>query len=530
MAVTRFGPLRPQGQSKLVPADTALKFRARAVNLRPRQTADRISDLVKAPVGEIAIVFGTVLLAVFGLSYGRPINEVTNIVVPGLLILAQGFGIVSLVSRSFDNIWTPLVWNRVAFIFYFGVGSLVPGFVNDQTLSLIEGFYYFFPEDVAKYNLINALFALVFLVTSGFVVSGAQRMLDRSDAKLEPSAFDRRVLGLILIGFGLAVYFGLAFDSMLGVQGATSSVLISQLANCAHVGIFLLGSWALANRSPWIYFAQGVTLLLFVTGMITLAKYEAILPVIMLGLAYVYERRSLKTAAIVGASIYLVFSAISGPTSYARLEAGSSDAGGGGFGSATVGERVRILLSYGSRDASSDEEEYQTGWARLSYVNAGTFAINQYDNGLSGNSFEYLPLVWLPRMIYPSKPNLTDKAREFNVAVSGSDTSSSTPGIPSEGYWNYGWIGVIGVAIVMAAILALWSLYTILALQSGAWYLLLVILLGMRVGTRVDGMVVTDIVGPVGYAVLGHIGLTFINRLILRRKQQRQRLSATARA
>jgi hypothetical protein len=483
---------------------------------------------VSPPAGELALTLVAVLVALLGHNYGRPINETTNIVVPVILIMAQGFAIASLISRSFLSIWTPLIWTRIAFIFYFGVGSLVPGFVNDVTLQHIEGFYYFFAEDVAKYSLVNAIFALTMIATTRVIIAFYSSENSASQMKIDPSAFDRRVLGLFLIGLGTVVYFGLSFPALLGVEGATSTVLVSQLANSAHIGIFLLASWSIANRSQWIYFAIATTVLFFLAGLITLAKYEALLPVLMLALAYVYERRSFRTAITAGVAVYAVFLAISGPVGYARQEAGSAGSAGG-FGSASIVARAEIYLTYGSRDVTVTDEDFQQGWARLSYVNAGTFAINQFDAGISGNSFEYLPIVWLPRFIYPSKPPLTEKARDFNVAISGSDSSSSGPGMPSEGYWNYGWLGVVGLASLASFILTIWSIYTVSALQVGAWHLLLVILLGLRVGTRVDGWLVTDIVGPVGYAIIGHIGLTFINRLILRRKQHRQRSAATAR-
>jgi hypothetical protein len=487
------------------------------------------TDLVKPSRGEIAIILIAVLLAVLGFNYGQPLTETTNLLVPILLIIGQVYGIVSLISRSYENIWTPLLWNRVAFIFYFGVGSLVPGFVNNETLDLIEGFYSFFSDDVAKYNLVNALFAFVFLIASGFILSSAQNVTSKSRIKIDACAFDRRFLGLVLIAVGSFVYFGILLDAGLGVPDALSSLFLTQIAQGTYVGIFLLASWAIANRSPWLYFAQAFTVLLFVMGLVLLSKTEALLPVIMLGLAYIYERKSIRTTIVGAAAVYLVFVAITDPVSHARSEAGTP-ANGIGFGAQSVGERIQLYRSYRLGSGAGTDDEIQIGWARLSYVNGGTFAINQYDAGIPGSSFEYLPIVWLPRIIYPSKPNLTDKARDFNFAVAGSDSSQSTPGMPSEGYWNYGWLGVVGLAAVSSMIFAIWSFYTVVALQNGAWHLLLVILLGMRVGTRVDGMFVTDIFGPVGYAILGHFVLTFLNRLILRRRERLQRPHRLAKA
>jgi hypothetical protein len=487
---------------------------------RPALRLSRASaSHVAAPTGIEAFVIGLAFfLAVIGHYTDGDFQLMANVMVPALEIVGLGIGIVSALRRSFDAIWTPLVWCRVAFIFYFGVGSIVPGFVNDETLRLIESFYYFFSSDVAKYNLVNCTFLVTFLIVSSVVLRATNDGRSFRNAGIEKSAFDARTLGLILIGIGWAAYFPFTFPALMGIEGATSNLLLAQLSNGIHIGIFLVTTWSLANRSPLFYFALALTILHFTLGVILLAKFEAILPLVMFGLACVYHRKSLSSAVIAAVTIYALFAAISSPISYARIQAGYTSFG---FGASTIAERVEILLSYRGNDG--DEDEVQIGWARLSYVNGGTFAINDYDAGMPGTSFEYLPIVWLPRFVYPDKPNLTDKAVEFNRRVTGSETSASTPGIPSEGYWNFGWLGVIFVASVMAAVFSAWSVYTVMVLQSGAWHLFFIVLLGMRTGVRVDGLFVTDVIGPIGYALLGHVILQFLNRVIQRRMARNTR-------
>ena len=70
----------------------------------------------------------------------------------------------------------------------------------------------------------------------------------------------------------------------------------------------------------------------------------------------------------------------------------------------------------------------------------------------------------------------------------------------------------------MGLIMTVWSAYSIRVLRSEAWHLFFVVLLGMRVATRIDGLIVADVVGPIGFAVIGHIALQFINRLLIERK------------
>jgi hypothetical protein len=487
---------------------------------RPRVQSPAANKVAAPTAAEAFVIAAAFALAVVGYYADGDFQITANVIVPILQVFGLGVGIVNAVRRSFDAIWTPLVWCRVAFIFYFGIGSIVPGFVNDETLRLIEAFYSFFPSDVAKYNLVNCTFLVTFLMTSALALRSAGDGKRVRNVGIEKSAFDARTLGLILIGIGWLIYFPFTLPANLGVEDATGSLLFTQIANGIYIGIFLVTIWALKNQSPLFYFTLAITIMHFAFGVIVLAKYEAILPVIMFGLAFVYHRKSLSSAALTGIFVYIVFSLISSPISYARIQAGNTEFG---FGASSIPERVEILLSYRGGDENDDKAQVQSGWARLSYVNGGTFAINDYDAGMPGTSFEHLLIVWLPRVIYPSKPNLTDKAIEFNRRVTGSDTSASTPGIPSEGYWNFGWLGVIFVAAVMGAVFSAWSVYTVMVLQSGAWHLFFVVLLGMRTGTRVDGLFVTDVIGPIGYAILGHVILQFLNRVIVRRMERNTR-------
>jgi hypothetical protein len=168
------------------------------------------------------------------------------------------------------------------------------------------------------------------------------------------------------------------------------------------------------------------------------------------------------------------------------------------------------------KNGNADAPEYQMAWARLSYANAGTLAISFYDQGLSGNSLRDIFVVWIPRAIYPDKPIITDIGRDFTVMANGNYNSSTSPSIPAEGYWNAGWLGVTLFAALLSTILTLWSIYSTIIFDRDAWHLLLVVLLGMRVGTRIDGFLVPDVVGPLSAVLAIHVACTLANRFLPR--------------
>lgn len=485
----------------------------RAVGPKPLSAA---SALRPATLELILLAVAT-LLAMFGSAYGRDVVGITNYAVPILLILGLAWGCYTLALRNIGAIWAPLFWNRVVLIAYFGVGSIVPYLVNDETRELIESFYYFFPEDVGKYNLLNCVFIGVYQLTSIVLLGMAERRWKTTGSlpKIEPSSLDIRAIGLILIGVGLTIYYGLILPFALKIIDTPIPLLIGEMAQATLIGLFLLTVWSLQNRSPMIFAVLIVMGVQFFLGIIQLNKSESIFPVIMVAVGFIYHRPTLKRMLASFALILSLFLVIAPMVGSARNYA---------YGTVVdtrelaIGTRVEALAAYWvDEEVETLANPYQSGWMRLSYVNGATFAINAYDQGLPGNSLENSLIVFVPRIIYPDKPSITGGGLAFNVAVQGVDTSASTPGIPAEGYWNAGWFGVVGIAMFVSLVFTSWSVYTLAVLNSGAWHLFFIVLLGMRAGARLDGMFVPDVLGPISYAVVGHIALQFLNRLIAKR-------------
>jgi hypothetical protein len=186
-------------------------------------------------------------------------------------------------------------------------------------------------------------------------------------------------------------------------------------------------------------------------------------------------------------------------------------------GAASVENIPGLYLSYFTTGAENDQfAEVETGWMRLSFVNAGTFAINQYDNGTPGNSYRYWSIVWIPRILFHDKPIITDVAREMSYAANGNYDSSSSAGLAAEAYWNGGWVATIGIAVFLALVFGLWSIYSYEVIQRKAWHLFFIVLIGMRMAIRVDGAFVSDILGPIALVFLAHIALELLNRFLPR--------------
>ena len=488
-------------------APGSMRNPAQGDRLAPRQ--------ILTPSGiEIGITAVATIFAAFGHIYGGELVMFTNYIVPTILISGLLFGGLQLVLRDISSIWSPLFWNRVVLVAYFGVGSIVPLFVNNETQNLLEAFYQFFPEDVGKYNLVVCIFIFFYFGFTSIILRIIE-ITKVSDRSFEKSRISELYIGLILLIIGMIIYYFIIIPNAFSIYKVEVSNFVIEIGQGIYIGIFFLSLWSLKNKSNLIYFIYFIVFVQFSLGILELNKSTSMFPLIMLALGHIYYRPDVRRITLWFMALISVFMIIAPPVSHGRAY---GDFIATNDGPISFDVRANALLSYFDPEAELEQSELQVGWVRLSYVNAATFAISQYDSGNPGDSLRNVFIVWIPRFIYPDKPAITDIAKDFNLAATGTDTSQSTPGIIGESYWVMGWFGVFLFSAIMAAISTLWSVYTISVLRSGAWHLFFVVLLGMRAGSRMDGMFVSDVMGPLGYALLGHFVLQFLNRLLAERR------------
>ncbi|WP_422056521.1 hypothetical protein [Sphingomonas sp.] len=479
--------------------------------------ADPVDDPMAGLMPSVAEFSGTFALLIFyGVisNYGGAGVTVANYCGPAILSLVVGWAVVQMLRRNRHTLWTPLLWYRIGVVSYLGLGSLITLFLNDETRAMIATFFDFFPRDVLKFNMVVATFhAGVLVFTAGIV--GPLRTRAATGNMLgfiTPSNVSTQMIGFVFLAIGTGVNYLIIYPAVLGVMNFTPPQIIFQVGQCAYVGYFLVSYWALKEgRTRWIWLVAALTVVDSIAGLLQLSKYMVMFPALMLPIAYIYHRPSLRRIAIAVAFLLPTYFVIGDIVTDTRNEVSRGDGG-----PAVLSETVEALSARaGGEDRSrAGQPDYQISWSRLSYVNAGAFAISQYDQGLPGDSLRDLSIVWVPRLIYPDKPIITDLAREFTFLANGNYNSSTSPSIPAEAYWDFGWLGVGLFAALTAPVLALWSIYNVLALSREAWHLLVVVAMGLRVGSRIDGMLVIDIIGPISAAVVFHLILYFANRLL----------------
>jgi hypothetical protein len=138
-----------------------------------------------------------------------------------------------------------------------------------------------------------------------------------------------------------------------------------------------------------------------------------------------------------------------------------------------------------------------------------------YDTGVPSPSLDLLLATFIPRFLWPDKPIITQIGVDFNFAATGSQTSSSAPGLFADAYWNFGWSGVALLMVPLGAIFGYISVFALNVLTLRRWIYFPLVFMGMKMGLRTDGFIVADIVGTVVLMIAGYAILTLLEHLLL---------------
>ena len=169
---------------------------------------------------------------------------------------------------------------------------------------------------------------------------------------------------------------------------------------------------------------------------------------------------------------------------------------GGGQQIATLEQRWMILMAYmnGERLPGYDAETQDAAYSRQLCQHGGDGS-HWYDEGRHADSLSHVFAVFIPRFVWPDKPDLTETGRVLYALATGQVGTSISPGLFAEAYANFGWWGLPSLMLPLGMVLALLNRVAVRLVLQSRWLYLPVVLMGVQVGTRVDGHFVIDVVG-----------------------------------
>lgn len=471
------------------------------------------SDLFSVKIWELAAL--AALLALYLITMvviGDQGTFLVNLGGPAVLGVILLLGAIPAAMRDINMIWTPLFWFRIAAAVYFSFGNVITYFLNPASQRMIESFFSGYADLITKLNAVTTLGVLLTLSTV-FVV---QRLQDGASTSSAPpkqgvvritSPKNLFVVGTVFLVIGGLVKILYVVPAALGLKTSTLLGSIGTLALLADAGVYLIAVWAWNFRPRMVWAPISLTVVEVMLGLLEFNKTEVIASIMVLALAWLSKGVTVRRMAVTAGVIAMTFSLIAPFVTAGRTEMSRRYQSITGAG---LAERIEIASEY-FKPSTRVADNSQIGLMRFSYVNGSALALSLYDNGRPGETLATLPAIFVPRALWPDKPDMTAIGREFNYIADGNYDSASSPGWFAEAYWDLGWLGLPVVMIPLGIILQVWSTLSLGILRSERWVYFPFCLLGMKMGTGIDGFVVPGVMGTVVLAVIAY----FVMRLAL---------------
>lgn len=370
-----------------------------------------------------------------------------------------------------------------ALYFLFGALLLAAGPVDQAEYSL--AFYPIGVRAALRVDTMNAIGFGVALVVSGITRGGFLGREARRAASIVNQVKPTTAIALMLTVGAAALLAVIPVD--LESRGGVVSGILRSTAQLPVVSVLIAS--AVQGRCEIVLrlAAIGLALIQCAIGLVLFNKSAVMLPLAALtaGLAWRFGSSRVLPLGMIG--LTAVFMMIGGPTAYARNVFVFN---GGGILEARWTTFLEGLSAWDDNSAT-----HYSAWARLCHVPVQAAALDFYDNGDGGDDLTLVPWLPIPRMFAASKPVITRSAVDFNVKLTGSDTSSTGMGVFVSGYYNGGWVGLLLAGALCGLLLSLTSAVATNIVEQRGFLMLPLALLGLYTAFRVDGDIVADYLG-----------------------------------
>jgi hypothetical protein len=409
-------------------------------------------------------------------------------------------------SRGFAVVLTD---HRVVFLasfsLYFLFGAALLAIGPDREVEIALSFYPIGPADAMRADAVNALgFGLALMVASlskGRSLGTLASEVAQQVSRVPPTW----IIGSFLVIGASATLYRLPFD--LGLRPGFPSGLVRTLGQLSLVAIFM----AVASRGPsersLRMFGVLLAIVLAIGGTLQFMKSEALMPIVALTAGMAMRFGSRRILPIGLAVLILAYVSLGNLVDYGRISVGIS------ANASTLSDRWSYLKDAWRNVAEISGSSGYAYWGRLCYTPTQAASLDFYDEGDGGDGMELLPWVVVPRFLAPSKPQMTRMFPELNEKISGSDLSSTAPGIFASGYYHAGWFGLLLASVLCGWVLAQTSAVAREIYSQRAVLLVPLAMLGMFIAFRIDGDFIPDYLGAFMFVVYPVVGAAIVLRL-----------------
>lgn len=300
-------------------------------------------------------------------------------------------------------------------------------------------------------NLMNGLSVWIVLVSCWFVAWPSRAPVggNGAPATLATLLETLQVFRLPAVALS-AAYFLLYVHTFPVAHNLLLRNLVSRLYALPLLVIFLsFSTWrrlSLGGRAIAVSFA----LIMAVFGFLEAAKTPVVLAILAVigGLFIAGSRRA--AAVICAVAVVFYFAVLSGSVTRMRLDPAYE------LVKNTLSQRATIMVRAVTATDRRDEiapSRRAPSYDRFLEAPFQAYLINEWWEGRPGNSLRNAWAAMIPRILWPGKPIITRFAGELYGQIffqdPSRDGSAQAPTYTAEAFWNYGWLGVILISLII---------------------------------------------------------------------------------
>jgi len=446
----------------------------------------------------ILAILGT-LFWVCSFAYVVPIDPIVrlaNILGPVTIFATLGLSALAAVRSCPEIVWTPYAWFLAMAALFYGMGPLVHVFGNAQTIGYLNATFILSPHALLFTNILDTVG--IFCVLLGFHITERYIPLNFRNSGVSSSpAFvirpERVAVAFLLFG-GLFEY-GVILPYVIS---QTQFIIPGVLFNIRQLYLMglMVASFLAVYQNRWRIIFWLLWIPQLTVAMLEFSKKQLLLTLVLPVIGAFLAHKRIRRLILWGMLALLVYIFVQPMVLWGRHQIYVQN---GNINQATLSQRMHLVENYFSqgRLPSTANPKVNFAWIRLDYAPEQAFAVAQYNAGNPSHSLKTAAYVWIPRIIWPSKPVTTNLGIEFYRLLTGREGTNLGLGAFGEGYWNFGWIGVLGLSLIAGVVFAILSRRAIQWINRREFAYLPCVLLGINMGAvGLTDFFANGIVGP----------------------------------
>lgn len=408
------------------------------------------------------------------------------------ILISSGAACFFSVKNQHLLVWTPIVWITFAFGVFYGLGPMVYYFGDEKNIKYLGFTWEVNTGDLWNTMLVNLLgffFVLLAFLAGSYFTPTIKKARNIESSSLK----DAKSLALIFISIGSFMNYFIILPYSLGLTKWLLPGFFFNLALLQHIGILLISYLhTKSDEMLWKVLFYTILPLELLTSFLTFSKQAFLLIFILAFLGKFLAHRRITILLTMACVVSFVFITIKPIVSDARIELRKDS-----YGVASLSKRLAIIQKV-LRKEDDDWEDYGGNWwTRICYAHVQAFTMERYELGLPGNTYSNILYTFVPRLLWPEKPNMSLVGLEFTELVSGHRASSTGLGVFGEAYWNLGYMGVGLIGFYIGILFLILSQATISFIFRQDWYFLPLVFFGIKIGLSVDRWFVSSYVGSI---------------------------------